>query len=50
MEAELKFLEHIKKEIATAHYGEGLAFNLRGIEETIDERISQIEKLNKKTS
>ena len=47
MKNQIEFLEHIKNEIATAEYGEGISFNLNLIVRTIDERIKRVKKISK---
>lgn len=47
MKPEIEFLQEIKKEFATAEYGEGMSVNLDGIERTINDRINQIKELSK---
>ena len=47
MKNQIEFLEHIKNEIATAEYGEGISFNLNLIVRTIDERIRQVKKISR---
>ena len=45
MKTEKEFLEHIRNEIATAGYGEGVSFNLPFIATEIAERIEELENV-----
>lgn len=51
MDTEIEFLKRISKEINTAEFGEGIAFNLESIKIKINERIEELdvkEKTKKK--
>ncbi len=43
MKNEINYLKEISKEIETAHFGEGLSFNLPGIVSSINKRIKALE-------
>ncbi len=40
---ELEFLKKIKEDISTAHFGEGVSFNLSILNEEINTRIEKLE-------
>lgn len=42
--AEKKFLKALKEEIDTAHFGEGIGFNLSQISDRIEFRLKQLRK------
>lgn len=45
MRTELEFLQFIKSEIASAEYGEGLAFNLSVLNDDIEKHIKAIKEV-----
>lgn len=50
MKTEVEYLKHIKSQIASANYGEGINFNIDTINSDIDNRIKQIESITNEGS